>query len=67
MYCKQIVYVLRAELSGNQNDAAIAAACLLSLLTGLSPVALMDFERAYSRWNFDPKWFRVDVANIYSI
>lgn len=30
---KQIVYVLRAELSGNQNDAAIAAACLLSLLT----------------------------------
>ena len=42
---KQIVYVLRAELSGNQNDAAIAAACLLSLLTGLSPVALMDFEK----------------------
>jgi len=41
---KQIVYVLRTELSGHWRDAAIAAACLLSLLTGLSPVALMDFN-----------------------
>jgi hypothetical protein len=41
---KQVVYVLRAELFGNWKDAAIAAACLLSLLTGLSPVALMDFN-----------------------
>lgn len=41
---KQIVYVLRAELSGHCNNAAIAAACLLSLLTGLSPVALMNFN-----------------------
>jgi hypothetical protein len=41
---KQIVYVLRAELSGNWKDAAIAAACLLSLLTGLSPIALMNFN-----------------------
>ena len=41
---KQIVYVLRDELSGQPRNAAIAAACLLSLLTGLSPVALMDFN-----------------------
>ena len=41
---KQIVYVLRTELNRDWNDAAIAAACLLSLLTGLSPVALMDFN-----------------------
>lgn len=41
---KQIVYVLRVELSGSCNNAAIAAACLLSLLTGLSPVALMNFN-----------------------
>ena len=41
---KQIVYVLRTELSGHWRDAAIAAACLLSLLTGISPVALMDFN-----------------------
>lgn len=41
---KQIVYVLRTELSGHWRDAAIVAACLLSLLTGLSPVALMDFN-----------------------
>ena len=41
---KQIAYVLRTELSGHWRDAAIAAACLLSLLTGLSPVALMDFN-----------------------
>lgn len=41
---KQIVYVLRAELSGQPRNAAIAAACLLSLLTGLSPVALMNFN-----------------------
>ena len=41
---KQIVYVLRTELSGHWSDAAIAAACLLSLLTGLSPIALMDFN-----------------------
>ena len=41
---KQVVYVLRAELFGNWKDAAIAAACLLSLLTGLSPVALMNFN-----------------------
>ena len=40
---KQIVYVLKTELSGHSNHAAIAAACLLSLLTGLSPVALMNF------------------------
>lgn len=41
---KQIVYVLRTELSRDWSDAAIAAACLLSLLTGLSPIALMDFN-----------------------
>ena len=41
---KQIVYVLRGELSGHCDNAAIAAACLLSLLTGLSPVALMNFN-----------------------
>ncbi|NWK49477.1 hypothetical protein HYG90_10040 [Acinetobacter sp. SwsAc7] len=41
---KQIVYVLRTELNRDWDDAAIAAACLLSLLTGLSPIALMDFN-----------------------
>ncbi|HCD4663447.1 TPA: hypothetical protein NBR33_003792, partial [Acinetobacter nosocomialis] len=41
---KQIVYVLRTELNADWDKAAIAAACLLSLLTGLSPIALMDFN-----------------------
>ncbi|HGH3667403.1 TPA: hypothetical protein ACJK7M_003371, partial [Acinetobacter baumannii] len=41
---KQIVYVLRTELNADWDNAAIAAACLLSLLTGLSPIALMDFN-----------------------
>ena len=41
---KQVVYVLRTELNGDRDNAAIAAACLLSLLTGLSPIALMDFN-----------------------
>ncbi len=45
MYWKQIVYVLRTELNGDWDNAAIAAACLLSLLTGLSPIALMDFNK----------------------
>ncbi|MFV8194527.1 hypothetical protein [Acinetobacter soli] len=41
---KQIVYVLRNELTGERENAAVAAACILSLLTGLSPVALLNFH-----------------------
>lgn len=41
---KQIVYLLKTELSLHSNNAAIAAACLLSILTGLSPVALLHFN-----------------------
>lgn len=43
---RHLVYILNLELNnGHSNEAAIAAACLLSLTTGLSPVALLDYSQ----------------------
>ena len=43
---RHLVYILNLELNNDHsNEAAIAAACLLSLTTGLSPVALLDYSQ----------------------
>lgn len=40
------IYILNEELSNQDaNVAAIAAACLLSMTTGLSPIALLDYPQ----------------------
>jgi hypothetical protein len=42
---KQIVYVLRTELNGNGGDKCCNRCCMFIItLTGLSPVALMNFN-----------------------
>lgn len=43
---RHLIYILNLELNNSHtNKAAIAAACLLSLTTGLSPVALLDYSQ----------------------
>ncbi|MFW2054535.1 hypothetical protein [Acinetobacter baumannii] len=43
---KHLFYLLNGELnSQDQGDAALAAACLLSLSSGLSPIALLNYEQ----------------------
>lgn len=43
---RHLIYILNLELNnGYPDEAAIAAACLLSLTTGLSPVALLDYSQ----------------------
>lgn len=43
---QHLIYLLKSELyNDHPNDAAIAAACLLSLATGLSPMHLLQFQQ----------------------
>lgn len=43
---QHLIYILNLELNnGHSDEAAIAAACLLSLTTGLSPVELLDYSQ----------------------